>query len=133
MHRVIARSNVEEPPYMQRICIANSDVMHSWLPHPLFDNYSSTMFVASHAVTVRLYVYSVRTRLFTRINLLLYSFLSFFLYIAYCTDINSSVFKYLSSSASNTFFTRLYLLSLLRIKFKNKIFVEIIMNHFIFV
>lgn len=56
-----------------------------------------------------------------------------FLYIAYCTDINSSVFKYLSSSASNTFFARLYLLSLLRIKFKNKIFVEIIMNHFIFV
>lgn len=33
---------------MQCICIASSDVMHSWLPHPLFDNYSSTMLVPSH-------------------------------------------------------------------------------------
>lgn len=61
LERVIARSNVEEPPYMQRICIANSDVMHSWLPHPLFDNYSPTMFVASHDdVRFTLTVYSVR-------------------------------------------------------------------------
>lgn len=130
MHRVIARSNVEEPPYMQRICIANSDVMHSWLPHPLFDNYSSTMFVASHAVTCTCIVYVL---VYSHVLIFFCILFFLFLYIAYCTDINSSVFKYLSSSASNTFFARLYLLSLLRIKFKNKIFVEIIMNHFIFV
>lgn len=31
--------------YIRCTCIASSDVMHSWLPHPLFDNYSSTMLV----------------------------------------------------------------------------------------